>query len=619
MLQENYHPHRKLGITTDNETDLLLARRVKKISYEVPSTYQQQKYLHDIETGANQNRPLSPNTLSKRKPLVSFIDNFTLKQYGLVKPKRILVKDRDFLHLLGEVNGSKYNYCSRPELEILVIGLERQKYYNQVFHQEVKRDANPRGGSRPRSASVAVSNTSTRPTSAIRKSETIPEDSHLTDDAEAIPLDGPPFSDLPNFPQHIVPNRLSELSFNLLNVLPFNSPAVTFEGKRYLTLLYDPMKNLIILSEKMEIELIQLLLTCHEDNVKRKQEYDAIVNPKRASAAIETKAVTNPIVAPINAAVVTQRPSSAFGKNRLKTPRKDKKESNNKENTKTTPRKTLTRQRTNEKILDNEEKKKKGNASDSSDQEEGRSRSTSRPQTFIRTGTNTSILSEASIDPPIIKEVNETAILEAPVPVIDPVLLANITPPEKKDLILLQSFYYIGNDDIIYTLNIEKIRYWKRFYTFYLLPFFTSYLDAYSHQYSFISSTLVERMHQIDHHIELNQNKTILEDSQSEASDHHSVGSQEEKKGRKLKKQNTMHKKKGNNLIATSNGGVSEAVTGPVPSGGISSSEDEQGDTRATIIRRNNIKPIFIPKEKQSSKKHNLIKATSSSQLTNDK
>lgn len=87
QLFENYVPRtsRRGAVTNDDEIDMILAGRVKKISISISE---------------------NPKTNGKRIQ------------------KTIIDSDADFNHLLGEVTGETYDIHGRPELDLLTIGFK---------------------------------------------------------------------------------------------------------------------------------------------------------------------------------------------------------------------------------------------------------------------------------------------------------------------------------------------------------------------------------------------------------------------------------------------------------------------------------------------------------------
>jgi hypothetical protein len=540
------------------EVGFILSKRIQKISYEVPSTIKEDvkvktKSFHPEE------KQIQAKIKKKKKPVVSYIDNFTQKPYHLTKPKRVLIKDRDFLHLLGEVNGSKYDYCSRPELELFVIGVESKDYYQQIHYRDVIPDES---ASRPRSAH--------RPSSATKPEETKEKGNMaaVAEDQEN-PLDEPL-----KLSAHIIPHRTQNLFYDVK----------ALEQKKTIALLYDPLKSLIIISEKMEIQLLQLLMETYMSQL--------------TALAMASLPPEHPLRSNDNLL-----PSS-----REATPSKDRPSADEKEGRPSSSQKRQTKVgkgkgKSRESFLKGVSSGANTSDSDHSPRQ-ARPSSAHRPSSAIKhrptSASKSSVPLSAAVPPP---SVNLQQILTS----------VNLKPENMENpLVLLQSYYYIGNQDVIYTMNFQKVQLWKRFYSTYLMYFFKMFLDAYSFQYSYLQTLLTERMNQIDQHIELNQNKTILEDSQSEGSE----GSVEKFKKsagvRKTKKLTTIKKRQSSFAVEKKERKASMVATSESER---EETENEMGDNipheeiqnLAGFARRNNIKPIFIPKEDQKSKKTNLI------------
>lgn len=80
-------------INHDNNIDLILAGRTKKISIEVPD---------------------EPRTRNQRLQRI------------------IIESENDFAHLMGEVNGEKYEICGRPELELISVGFPEKAALRKI-------------------------------------------------------------------------------------------------------------------------------------------------------------------------------------------------------------------------------------------------------------------------------------------------------------------------------------------------------------------------------------------------------------------------------------------------------------------------------------------------------
>ena len=581
----------------DAEVDYLLSKRVKKISYEVPSTIRKEA---NIKSQSFYPEKKDARTDRQRRPVTSYIDNFTQKPYVLTKPKRVLVKDRDFLHLLGEVNGTKYDYCSRPELELFVIGVEATGYYQQIHYRDVIMDesSRPRTPHRPQSAAPPP-----QPSAEEKKDgETVPKD-------ESQPGDEPL-----NFPQHIVAHKVQSLFYDVK----------ALAGKKTIALLYDPLKSLLIMSEKMEVELVQMLMEMYMDQLIKvvgvgKPRLDLSLrepnSPKTPTTPAEGKARRQSKLGKAKGAGKTRE--SLLGKGG-----------------KSSSQNPLA-------LLPLEES---ANARPTTPDRQPRPSSPLRPASAQRRPS--SAVKKRPTTPS--QEQQQSDIESAAEEAATRLLLSNRLTREQLEqaLLLLQSYYFIGNQEVVYTMTREKIQLWKRFYATYLLPFFFSFLDSYSFQYSLVQAALAERMHQIEHHIELNQARSILEDSQSEASDN-SVASLE-KKPKKTKQKNAASLKKKDSerrtvvhSVASSSederdkdralkkkGSERRTLVQPTASssGDERDKEKEKDLTVGGLVRRNNIKPILIPhheeeEQQPSGKKLTLLtagKKSSTASLSTD-
>jgi hypothetical protein len=684
---------RRGAVTAHDDVALILAGRERRISFDVPSlslrAIELKKKLENHKYKAFYpevimkekltalqplpNRPRTPNTLriakekdeKQKKHLTSFIDHFMQSEYSLTKPRRVLVKDRDFLHLIGEVNGSRYNYCGRPELELFVIGMESPEYYQQSYHSEVKKEENLSSFSsrsrtpnrpisaisRPISASITASSlgkidgttlvsslnelkvsemneitTEGQPKNEERRSSIQPSTAVIpvSSSGNAVEQSNPPGgNETPSTPshlalqQHIIPHRILTLSYDYK----------TNYNMKTISLLYDPSKCLIIMSEKMEVELLQMLMESYQHNLQVENQEKL----KKEKEEREKKEKEEGIIAVDSAREEIKAPE---GKDTKLVEKKEEKKETGHNKRKTTRETTIKKKKV---ALLAEDKH-----ATTTDEE---SESEKRPKSAFTT-----------------KRIDDNM---------------SIYGEKITELILLQSFYYIGNDETIHTFDKERITLWKRFYSKYLLPFFASFLSAYSFHCSMINNVLRERMNQIDHHIELNIHRSILDDSQSEDSD--SFGSRDgKKKHRKttkktmiqqqqqptrssiaisadLKKKQRMTQSfqqastdnnlpgeislhaKSASIIAPNrslktislkkNDVIHAAIAQAVHNVNNADSEKEEenedeegqdGNTQLDIRRRNNIKPIFIPKDSQNSKKKkpSLLSLSASSDKT---
>jgi hypothetical protein len=684
---------RRGAVTAHDDIALVLAGRERKLSFDIPSLslraielkkkIEKHKYkafypeiiMKEKLTALQPlpNRPKTPNTLriakekdeKQKKHLTSFIDHFMQSGYCLTKPRRVLVKDRDFLHLLGEVNGSRYNYCGRPELELFIIGMESPDYYQQSYHNEVRKEENLSSFSsrsrtpnrpisaisRPISASITASSLGKIDESALVSSlneldvagtnEIFSEEQLKKEDRRSsiqpstavIPVSSgnaaealrasQSGNETPSTPshlalqQHIIPHRILTLSYDYK----------TNYNMKTISLLYDPSKCLIIMSEKTEIELVQLLMESYQHNLQAEERKKLKKEKEEREKKEKEEGITiKNDEKEVNALEENMKEIKALDK------KEEKKESLH--NKRKTTRQTTLKKKKVALFVDD----KHATTTDEESESEKRPKSAFTAQ---RIEDNLSIYGD------------------------------KIT-----ELILLQCFYYIGNDETIHTFDKERITLWKRFYSKYLLPFFISFLSAYSYHYSMINNVLRERMNQIDHHIEINIHRSILDDSQSEDSDSFDSrdGKKKHRKATKrtliqhqqqqqptrssiaisadLKKKQRMiqsfqqssennptdnlplHSKSASIIVPNKalktislkkNDVIHAAIAQAVQNVNNADSEKEEddedgedGNQLLDIRRRNNIKPIFIPKDSQNSKKKkpSLLSLSASSDQT---
>ncbi len=131
-------------VNYDNYIDLILAARVKKISFYVPST-----------------QIRSPNL-----------------------PQKVLLSKEDYVHLLGEIEGTLYAYQGRPEIDVLLInGSINQEHLLFLDLAETYVQQTPALGT-----PLPRSNPDSRPTSASKKRPgSASAANKLTDGAHATP------------------------------------------------------------------------------------------------------------------------------------------------------------------------------------------------------------------------------------------------------------------------------------------------------------------------------------------------------------------------------------------------------------------------------------------------
>lgn len=90
---------RRMHIMSDTDIEIILARRVQKLSTKIP--------------------PIDSLTaMAEHKRLKVIVATHSADTFGFSFSRK------DFLHLLGEANGLQYDDCGRPELEVLSISLQ---------------------------------------------------------------------------------------------------------------------------------------------------------------------------------------------------------------------------------------------------------------------------------------------------------------------------------------------------------------------------------------------------------------------------------------------------------------------------------------------------------------